>query len=295
METIGFIGLGNMGSQLVMRLLKAGHSVIGYNRTKDKATPLFELGMHWADSPNKVVDKCSIILMSLSNDQAVSEIVEGKNGLLSSSLNNKIIIDMSTISPETSRKMATQIHAIKGIMCDAPISGNPVMVKDGKATIMVGGDLASFKKVKPILESIAPNVFYIGENGHALYLKLAININLAVQFHVFSESVLLIKKAGLDIQNAIEIMKHSAIASPGIQQRASYILSPLKETLFAIKLMQKDLLLALDQGRKLEVPLVNAALTNEALTSANGLGYSDKDLSLLFEAMEQMQEKKHPH
>ncbi len=289
-ETIGFIGLGQMGSQLVTRLINAGYTVLGYNRTKDKANSLIEVGMQWADSPVKLAEKCSVIFLSLSDDHAVDEIVEGKEGLLSTSLNDKLIIDMSTISPEISIKLANKIHASKGAMLDAPISGNPVMVKEGKATIMVGGDENYFTKAKPILESLCSNVFYVGKNGQALYLKLAININLAVQFHVLSESILLIKKAGLDLKNAIEIINHSAIASPGIQQRAQYILSPPAEQLFTIKLMQKDVLLALEQGRKLGIPLLNAAITNEALTSANGLGYGEKELSSLFKAMQQMLE-----
>jgi 3-hydroxyisobutyrate dehydrogenase-like beta-hydroxyacid dehydrogenase len=230
--------------------------------------------------------------MSLTDDQAVSEIVEGKDGLLSESTNGKIVIDMSTISPETSRKLAAKILANQGNMLDAPISGNPIMVKEGTATIMVGGDNTVFIRVKPILESISHKVFYVGENGHALFLKLTININLAAQFYAFCESLLLLKKAGLNIQNAIEIIKNSAIASPNIQQRASLILSPPEDSLFTIKMMQKDLLLALDQGHKQGTPLLNTALANEALTAANGLGYSEKDVSQLFQAMQQMLTKR---
>lgn len=291
MEKIGFIGLGKMGSQLSSRLLKAGYSMTIYNRTKEKAAPLIDLGMQWVDSPKKVIQLCSIVFMSLTDNQAVSEIVEGKDGLLSGATSGKLVIDMSTISPEMSQQLAAKFRENHGQMLDAPISGNPVAVKNGTATIMVGGDATAFLKAKPILESITPEVFYVGENGHALFLKLAININLAAQFSAFSESVLLIQKAGLNIQNALEIMKHSAIASPGIQQRAPLILSPPSEPLFTIKMMQKDLLLSLDHGRKLGIPLLNTALTNEILTSATGLDYGEKDLSQLFQAMVEMTKK----
>lgn len=140
MEKIGFVGLGKMGSQGVTRLLNASYSVTGYNRTKEKAEPLIQLGMQWADTPNKILQSCSIVFMSLTDDQAVTEMVVGKDGLLSGPINNKIIIDLSTISPETSRNLAAKIHAQQGNMLDVPISGNPVMVKEGKATLMVGGD-----------------------------------------------------------------------------------------------------------------------------------------------------------
>lgn len=244
--------------------------------------------MKWAESPKKLSERCAVIVMSLSDDQAVTDIINGSDGLLSGSITEKVIIDMSTISPEVSRKLASEVRDNRGYMLDAPISGNPIAVKEGKTIIMVGGNEDSFIKTKPILEAMSPKVFYIGENGHALYLKLAININLAAQFYAFSESMLLAQKAGLDLKKAIEISTNSFIASPNIQQRAAYILSPPEEQLFSIKLMQKDILLALEQGRKLGVPLLNAAITNEALTTANALDYGDKDLSILFKSMQQI-------
>lgn len=161
------------------------------------------------------------------------------------------------------------------------------MVEKGLVTIMVGGEQADFARVKSILEAIGSKVFYIGKNGQALYLKLAINISLAVQFYAFSEGMLLIEKAGLDMKKAIEIIQQSAIASPGIQQRAPYILNPPEQALFSIKLMQKDLLLALEQGHRLTVPLLNTALTNEALATACSQQYGDNDLSILFQSLKQ--------
>ncbi len=127
MEKIGFIGLGKMGTQLSIRLLNAGHAIVGYNRTKEKAAPLIDLGMQWANSPNKVIQLCSIVFISLTDDDAVSEIVEGKDGLLSGSVSGKLIIDMSTISPETSQKLAAKIYAQQGKMLDAPVSGSPMV------------------------------------------------------------------------------------------------------------------------------------------------------------------------
>jgi 3-hydroxyisobutyrate dehydrogenase-like beta-hydroxyacid dehydrogenase len=292
MEPIGFIGLGNMGSKIVGRLLKAGHTVIAYNRTKDKAIPLIKLGMQWADSPRDVVKACNITLMSLTDDKAISAMLEGEDGILSAVTNGKLLVDMSTVSPDFSRSMANKLAAKQMHLLDAPVSGNPLMVEKGLVAIMVGGDQADFIRVKPILESIGSKVFYVGEHGQALYLKLAINISIAVQFYAFSEGMLLIQKAGVDMNKAIEIIQQSAIASPGIQQRAPYILTPPEQALFSIKLMQKDLLLALEQGRQLGVPLLNTAMTNEALTAACAQNYGDKDLSILFTSIKQMLEIK---
>jgi 3-hydroxyisobutyrate dehydrogenase-like beta-hydroxyacid dehydrogenase len=292
MEPIGFIGLGNMGSRMVERLLKAGYPVFGYNRTKEKAQPLIKLGMQWANSPIDVFKACNITLMSLTDDKAVSEIVESEHGILSEKTNGKILVDLSTVSPDFSRSIAKKIAAHQISLLDSPVSGNPLMIEKGSATIMVGGDQANFIRVKPVLESICSKVFYVGENGQALVLKLAINISLGAQFYAFSEGMLLIQKAGLDMNKAIDIIKQSAIASPNIQQRAPYILTPPEQPLFSIKLMQKDLLLALEQGRQLGVPLLNTAITNEALSAARGQNYGDEDLSILFKSIQQMSDKK---
>ena len=292
MEPIGFIGLGHMGSKMVERLLKAGHAVIGYNRTKEKSLPLIKLGMQWADSPKDVVKTCNTTLMSLTDDKAITAMIEGDNGILSVLTSGKLLVDLSTVSPDFSRSLAHKLAESQAHLLDAPVSGNPIMVENGLATIMVGGDHAEFIRVKPILESIAAKVFYVGENGKGLVLKLAININLGAQFYAFSEGMLLIHKAGVDMNTAIEIIQQSAIASPNIKQRAPYILTPPESALFSIKLMQKDLLLALEQGRQLGVPLLNAAITNEALTAACGQEYGDEDLSILFTSIKQMLEIK---
>lgn len=242
MEPIGFIGLGNMGSKMVERLLKAGHPVVGYNRTKEKALPLINLGMQWADSSSDVVKACNITLMSLTDDKAISAMVESEHGISAAITDGKLLVDMSTVSPNFSRILANKMTAKKAHLLDAPVSGNPIMVEKGLVTIMVGGDHTEFTRVKPILESISSKVYYVGENGQALILKLAINISLAVQFYAFSEGMLLIQKAGVDMNKAIEIIDQSAIVSPGIQQRAPFILIPPEQPLFSIKLMQKDLL-----------------------------------------------------
>jgi len=292
MESIGFIGLGNMGSKMVERLLKAGYKVIGYNRTKERAASLIKLGMHWAQSPKEVVKACDITLMSLTDDKAITAIIEGEEGILSTLTGGKLLVDMSTVSPDFSSALANKLAGNQAHLLDAPVSGNPVMVEKGQATIMVGGDHSEFNRVKPVLESISSKVFYVGKNGQALMLKLAINLSLAVQFYAFSEGMLLLEKAGVAMNKAIEIIQQSAIASPGIQQRAPYILTPPEQPLFSIKLMQKDLLLALEQGRQLGVPLVNTALTNEALTAACSQNFGDEDLHILFTSMKQMIEIK---
>ncbi|MHB1948298.1 MAG: NAD(P)-dependent oxidoreductase [Gammaproteobacteria bacterium] len=286
METIGFIGLGNMGSKIVQRLLKAGYPVIGFNRTKEKALPLTKLGMQLANSANEVIKACNIILMSLTDDKAITDTLNTEN--MSTLTNGKVLIDMSTVSPKFSRNIADKMTQNHAYHLDAPVSGNPVLVENGQATIMVGGDQNSFNRIKPILEAICPKVFYVGESGQALVLKLAINISLAVQFYAFSEGMLLVEKAGIDMNKAIDIIQQSAIASPGIKQRAPYILKSPEQEWFSIKLMQKDLLLALEQGRDLSVPLLNTAMINEALTVACAQNFGDKDLSILFKSMKKV-------
>lgn len=292
MESIGFIGLGHMGSKLVERLINAGYTVIGHNRTKAKAEPLIKRGMRWAGTPREVVNSCNISLMSLTDDEAVSTIIDGKDGIFSAISSGKMLIDMSTISPKLSRNIAKRISEKHAHMLDAPISGNPLMVEKGQATIMVGGDHSEFMRAQPILESISSKVFYIGENGQALVLKLAINISIGVQLYALSEGMLLVQKSGIDMNKAVDVILQSAIASPNIQQRAPCLLNPSEQTLFSIKLLQKDILLALEEGRHLGVPLLNTAITNEALTAACSQNYADADIAVMFKSIKQMLERK---
>ena len=288
MANLGFIGLGVMGGNMVERLLAKRHSVAGYNRTRAKAQPLVDKGMKWARSPQEAATAADIVLAMVTNSAALDEIANGPDGLLSGMSAGKVFVDMSTVSPDVSRALAAKIREKGADMVDAPVSGSVITLQQGKLSLMVGGRKETFDRVKPVLEDIGPKVTYVGPNGLAVAMKIATNLSLAVQMLAFSEGVLLAEKSGISRQTAVEVLTHSVIASPMVQYRGPFVLDMPQEAWFNVNMMQKDMLLALEMGRHLNVPLPTTAVTNEFLTAARGMGYVERDFAVIFDVLAEM-------
>jgi len=288
MAELGFVGLGVMGSGVARRLLDAGHTVTVWNRTREKAEPLLDAGAQWAESPRAVAERSEIVFTMVTNTAAVKAVTDGPNGILAGLAPGKVYVDMSTASPANTRALAEQIAAIGAQMLDAPVSGSVITLEEGKLTIMVGGDAETFERVKPVLEAIGPRVFHLGPNGTAVTMKIAINLSLAVQMLAFSEGVLLAEKTGIGRERAVEVMLASVIASPMIAYRGPFVLEHPDTAWFDSRMMQKDMNLALELGRELEVPLPTTAVTNEFLTAANAMGIGEKDFAVLFDVLASM-------
>jgi len=288
MAELGFVGLGVMGSGVARRLLDAGHTVTVWNRTRAKADPLLDAGANWASSPREVAERSEIVFTMVTNTEAVRAVTEGPDGILAGLAPGKVYVDMSTASPATTRALAEQVGAAGGQMLDAPVSGSVSTLEQGKLSIMVGGDAETFERVEPVLEAIGPRVFYLGPNGAAVTMKIAINISLAVQMLAFSEGLLLAEKTGIARERAVEVMLASVIASPMVAYRAPFVLEQPDEAWFDCRMMQKDMNLALELGRELEVPLPTTAVTNELLTAANAMGIGDRDFAVLFDVLASM-------
>ena len=288
MAELGYVGLGVMGSSVTRRLLAAGHTVHVWNRTREKAEPLLEAGAQWADSPREVAERAEIVFTMVTNTAAVRAVFEGEDGILAGLTPGSIYIDMSTASPANSRALAEQVAAAGAQMLDSPVSGTSITVDQGKASLMVGGDADAFERARPVLEAIGPKVFHMGGNGTAVALKIAINLSLAVQMLAFSEGVLLAEKSGIDRERVVEAMLASVIASPMVVYRGPLVLGHPEEVWFDCHMMQKDMNLALEMGRELEVPLPTTAITNEFLTAANGMGIGEKDFAVIFDVLASM-------
>ncbi len=288
MANVGFIGLGNMGSHIVCRLLDKKHTVTGYNRTRSKAQWLLDRGMKWGDSPREVCAAADVTFVMVTNSHALESLAEGPDGFLAGISAGKILIDMSTIAPTASRALAAKVRAKGADMVDAPVSGSVLTLQQGNLSVMVGGRSEAFERIKPLLLDLGPKVTHVGENGLALSLKIAINLSLAVQMLAFSEGVLLAEKSGIDRAVAVEVMTHSAMASPMIQYRGPFVLQIPEQAWFNVDLMQKDMNLALELGRQLNVPLPTTATTNEYLTAARAMGLEDRDFAIVFEVLARM-------
>jgi 3-hydroxyisobutyrate dehydrogenase-like beta-hydroxyacid dehydrogenase len=288
MAKLGFVGLGVMGGNMVDRLLSKGHSVTGYNRTRSKAEWLVKKGMKWADSPRAVAENSDVVFAMVTNSAALTAVVEGPDGILSGLTSGKIFSDMSTVSPNTSRAIAAKVREKGADMVDSPVSGSVITLQEGKLSVMVGGRKETFERLKPILQDIGPKVTHVGDNGLALSMKIAVNLNLGAQMLAFSEGVLIAEKSGIPREVAVDVMTHSAVASPMVQYRGPFVLQQPEEAWFDVNMMQKDLLLALEMGRQLDVPLPTTAISNEILTAARGMGMAKLDFACMFDVLARM-------
>ena len=276
---LGFIGLGAMGQLIVPRLMTAGHEVTGWNRSRDKAESLIGAGMRWADTPREVAERSDMVFSIVTDGAAVKAVALGPDGVIAGLKRGGIYIDMSTIEPEVSRAVAAEFSKAGSIMLDGPLSGSPVTVTQGNASVMVGGDADAFERAKPVLLAIGPKVTRIGDNGLACQMKIAVNLLLMVEVICFGEAVALAEKGGVERAAAVDAILKSVAASPVLGYRGPFILEgnmpevPLAD----VTLQQKDMLLALNLGRRLGSPVPLAAAANEMMNACRGLGIDAND------------------
>jgi 3-hydroxyisobutyrate dehydrogenase-like beta-hydroxyacid dehydrogenase len=284
MNTVGVVGLGAMGSRIAGRLLDAGFEVHGSNRTMDKAQPLIDRGMRWAPTARDVAAAVDVVISMVSDDTALAGIATGPDGILAGLSPGKIYIDMSTVSPDASVRLARHVQSVGARMLDAPVSGSVPQAEAGTLTIMVGGEECVARLAAPVLRALG-TVTRIGDNGQGLLLKLAINISLAAQTLAFSEGLLLAERGGIDPRLAAEVMSTSQIASPMLKLRVPLILDLPERAWFGLDLLQKDIRLALETAVSLDVPLPSAATADVLLAKGRELGYGERDIAALHEIL----------
>jgi 3-hydroxyisobutyrate dehydrogenase-like beta-hydroxyacid dehydrogenase len=268
-----------MGQLIVPRLMAAGHSVVGWNRSREKAEALIKDGMGWANTPREVAAQSEIVFSIVTDAKAVKACALGPDGIIAGLARGGIYIDMSTIEPEESRAVAAEFANAGSFMLDGPISGSPVTVVQGNASVMIGGDEAAFERAKPVLLAIGPKVTRIGSNGLACQMKIAVNLLLMVEVICFGEAVALAEKGGVSREAAVDAILKSVAASPVLGYRGPFILEgkmpavPLAD----VTLQQKDMMLALNLGRRLGSPVPLAAAANEMMNACRGLGIDAND------------------
>ena len=276
---IGFVGLGAMGAGIVPRLMAAGHTVTGWNRSRDKAKPLIKAGMHFAATPRAAAAAADIVFSIVTDAAAVRSVALGEDGIAAGLKPGGVYIDMSTIAPDASRTISAEFARQGLTMLDGPISGSPVTMAQGNASLMVAGDKAAFERVEPVLRAIGPKVTYIGASGLAVQMKISVNLLLMVEVIAFGEAVALAEKGGVARDIAVDAILKSVAASPVLGYRGPFILEgkmpavPLAD----VTLQQKDMLLALELGRKLGSPVPLAAAANEMMNACRGLGIDHRD------------------
>jgi 3-hydroxyisobutyrate dehydrogenase-like beta-hydroxyacid dehydrogenase len=277
---IGWLGLGAMGAGIVERLLDAGHVVTGWNRTRARAEPLIARGMRWSDTPREVAAATEVLFSMLTDTAAVEAVADGPDGVLAGLGRDGVWADLSTISPDASRALAERVAAECGAhMLDTPVSGSMATLSEGRMSVMAGGDRAAFERIEPVLRDIGPKVTYVGPNGTALTMKVAINLALVVQVTAFCEGVALAEKGGVSREAAVDGMLNSVVASPVIGYRGPLILDEHADhpPYADVDLQQKDLRLALDLGRRLSAALPLTGVANELLNATRAIGLADRD------------------
>jgi 3-hydroxyisobutyrate dehydrogenase-like beta-hydroxyacid dehydrogenase len=285
---IGFVGTGVMGRRMARRLLDAGHPLIGYNRTRAHAQSLLEAGMGWAGTPRQVAEAADVVFASLANDAVLEAAVLGPDGILAGLRRDAVLVDMSTVSPSLSRRLAEAVRGRGAHMLDAPVSGSPRVIEEGRLAIMVGGEESVFERVRPLLEAIGPTVTYVGGSGQAALLKLAINVSVAGQVQFFAEGLVLALKGGIPLERALQVMLASAIASPVLKFRAPFMAEMPQTAPFSVAMMQKDLTLAQSEARNLGAALPATAVASEVLTAAAAAGMAEMDFAAVYRVLRRL-------
>jgi 3-hydroxyisobutyrate dehydrogenase-like beta-hydroxyacid dehydrogenase len=286
-QTIGIVGLGHMGGNMAVRLLRAGYPVSGTSRAQAQAQSLIYEGLRWCATPREVAEASDVVITSLPDGRALDAVASGADGILAGLAAGKTWVEMSTVGPSVSRGLAARVRERQAAMLDAPVSGSVPQVQTGTLTIMAGGDSDTFATVEPALRELGSPTL-VGDVGHGQALKLAINISLAVQMLALSEGLLLAAREGVDATLALGVMTGSPIGSPMLKARAPLVLDLPDDAWFDISFMQKDIDLALVAAGEIGVPLPTAGRAAEILTAARKLGYEHRDIAALFEVLERM-------
>ena len=275
-ERVGFAGLGAMGAGIAQRLLDAGHEVVGWNRTKEKAEPLIAAGMGWADTPRELAGSVDVLFTMLTNTAAIEATADGDDGVLAGLRPGTVWADISTIAPDVSVALSERVAERGAFFLDCPVSGSPATLAAGQMSVMVGGDRGAYDHVEHVLHDIGPKVTYIGPNGQAILTKVAINLALVVSVTAMAEGIALVEKAGVDRAAVVDAVLKSVIASPVIGYRAPLLVDDT--AVFAdVELQQKDLVLAQDLARRLGMSVPTCAATSEMLNAARSSRSSDRD------------------
>ncbi|MGA0010306.1 MAG: NAD(P)-dependent oxidoreductase [Candidatus Nanopelagicales bacterium] len=290
MARIAFIGLGDMGQVIVPRLLEAGHEVTGWNRSPGKADHLVLQGMRVAASPREASETADVVLSIVTDASAVRDVALGPEGILEGLSPEAVYLDMSTISPEASREVSAAFARAGRVMLDAPLSGSPVTVAAGKASVMVAGDRPAYERVRETLLDIGPTVSYIGPSGTAVQAKLSVNLLLMVEVIAFGEAVALAEKGGVEREAIVDAILHSVAASPVLGYRGPFVLEGQMpdKPLADVTLQQKDMTLVLEQGRLLGMPLPLASSANDMMNACRGMGIDRNDFVVAHRAYRRM-------
>jgi len=285
-KTISYLGLGTMGVGMASNLVKAGYKLTVWNRRAEKCEPFARKAARVGDTPADAVRNAELVMYSLSNDEAVQDVVFGTKGILSGIKEGQIAIDMSTVLPATSLQ-EQEAYAKRGVdFLDAPVFGSKNESADAKLWILAAGKKAVFEKVKPVLEHLGQTIHYFGKNGKATAMKLVGNLIVALELEALAEGLVLAQKAGLDLSTVMEVVKVADFRSPLLVSNGQNILKRNFSPSFALKLMLKDADLIAKFSQGLESPTPALPVVQKNLEAAVALGFGEENASSIIRALE---------
>lgn len=288
MAKIGWIGLGNMGTPMSKNLLKAGHEVCVWNRTKSKADEVLEAGATWADTPAEVAKSADFIFTMVSDGSILQLVSVGESGLVNGLSEGKVVIDMSTVAPAESMVVNDAVTANNCEFLRAPVTGSTVLAQNGTLGILASGNKEAYDQTLPLFEAMGKNQFYLGEGEEARVLKLSINTMIGTSMQMMAEAVVLAEKAGLDVAQVCNVIGGSAVGSPLIGYKVNTLIEGEYPSAFSTKLMMKDFDLALAAAKQYGVSMPVTAVTRQFLGAADASGRGNKDFSVVTQVLENM-------
>jgi 2-hydroxy-3-oxopropionate reductase len=274
---IGLIGLGLMGRPMGLNLLKAGYALTVWNRTASRAEPLVAAGARLAASPREVAEAADVLFTIVSDPPALEEVLWGKDGVLGGLRRGSIYVDSSTVSPALARKVAAACAERGARFLDAPVTGGTWGAEKGELLFMVGGEAATLAEVEPVLGVLGKRWFHLGAHGAGQTIKLAMNLILALQVGALAEALALVTGAGIQGEKLVEVLQSSMARAPVLDVKAPLLLKGEYAPSFPLRLMHKDLGLALDLGNQLGVALPATAAAREVYNYVKGAAKEDLD------------------
>ena len=290
--SIGFVGLGHMGSLMVERLMQHGYTLTVYDRTKEKTQEVAQKGASVVDAPRDLGTKADVIISIVTDNAALDAVMYGDNGVLAGvKPSHTVLIDMSTVSPETSRHLFNKAKEHDVAMLDAAVSGSTPQVQEGTLVYFVGGEEATYQQCKPILEVLSKSSFYMGESGKGTSMKMVVNTMLGLELQALAEAITLGEKAGLDRKQLLDVLGQTTVVAPAHKAKLANAQKQEYPVNFALSTMRKDFSLIMRLAAELSVPMPATAAAEQMYAAALAQGH-DEDFSVMIQFMERMADVK---
>jgi 3-hydroxyisobutyrate dehydrogenase-like beta-hydroxyacid dehydrogenase len=284
---VAFLGMGTMGRHMARNLVKAGHELTVWNRSPERAQPLLEIGARRAPTPREAAIGAKVMCLSLSTPDVVRDVVLRDDGLLAGASPGSVVVDFSTVDPETSRALASACSGNGVGFLDAPVSGGPEGAEAGTLTVMAGGEPTAFADAQPVLDAVGANIRHVGPTGAGIGIKLINQMLVGVNLAAVLEAWVMAKRAGIDVEMMFDVLKSSAGSSVMLTRNVpDFLMKEQYQPGFALRLLVKDLDLVVQMGKDVQVPLFTPAVALQLYRQAMAAGLGNLDMSATVMSME---------